>query len=137
MELDETDLKLVDFLRKDSSISYTELAKQLDISDVAIKKRVDKLLANNVIKNFTINVNYRELGKPIHAFLFVKCVPREADKLNESFKAPDILRVMPTIGEYDYIVEVATKSVEDLRAVAEDKIGGVRGVLQVRTVIVV
>jgi len=138
MDLDETDVKLIDFLTKDSSISYTELAKQLDISDVAIKKRIDKLLSNKVIERFSLEVNYKEMGRPVHAFMLLKCIPSESDRLKQNISVnSEILRIMPTIGEYDYMIEVVTKDVESLRKIAEEQVGSIRGVIQVRTVLVV
>ena len=70
MQLDSTDIKLIEFLKKDSRISYTELAKELDLSDVAIKKRIDKLISNKIIQNFTINLNTKVLTSQFMLFCF-------------------------------------------------------------------
>ncbi|NYZ80056.1 Lrp/AsnC family transcriptional regulator [Candidatus Micrarchaeota archaeon] len=138
MDTDGTDEKILEALKQDSRISYTDLAKDLDLSDVAVKKRIDKLTSGKVIKNFTINLDYKQINKPVHAFILVKCVPSDAEKFREFVKEnTEIIRVLPSIGEYDYIIEAATKDVESLRKLAEENLGNVRGVLQVRTLLVV
>ncbi|MEM0372316.1 MAG: Lrp/AsnC family transcriptional regulator [archaeon] len=137
MEIDSTDEKILEVLKRDSRISYTDLAKELGLSDVAVKKRVDKLSSAKVIRNFTVNLDYKQINRPVHAFILLKCVPSEAEKFSEFVREnTEIIRVMPTIGEYDYMVEVATKDVESLRKLAEESLGNVRGVLQVRTLLV-
>lgn len=137
MDTDATDDKILEALKRDSRISYTDLAKELDLSDVAVKKRIDKLTSGKVIKNFTINLDYKQVNKPVHAFVLVKCVPSDAEKFKDAVKeSSEIIRVMPTIGEFDYMIEAATKDVESLRKLAEENLGNVRGVLQVRTLLV-
>lgn len=138
MELDDTDIKLIGTLRKDARISYTELSKELNLSDVAIKKRIDKLISNKVIENFTINLNLKNINKPIHAFFFLKCTPSESERIKEHIKEnAEILKIFSTLGEYDFMIEVATRDVEQLRKIAEENIGSIRGVNQVRTLVVV
>lgn len=138
MELDETDSDIIEALKKDARISYTDLAKELKMSDVAVKKRIDKLISTKVIKNFTINLDYKAIDRPINAFLLLKCIPNESDKIKERIRqSSEIISIMPTIGQYDYIIETATKDVNELRKLAEETIGNIKGVLQVRTIIVV
>ncbi len=60
--LDEKDLKILEELRKNSRISYTELAKIVELSDVAVIKRIKKLEEKGVIRGYTIIVDPRKIG---------------------------------------------------------------------------
>jgi DNA-binding Lrp family transcriptional regulator len=50
MKLSQTDFRLIQSLRHDSRRAYSELADDLDISVKTVKRRIEKLSKNNVIK---------------------------------------------------------------------------------------
>ncbi len=60
--IDEKDLKIIKLLQENSRIPYTELAKRVGISDVAIIKRIKKLEKQGVIKKYTIVIDPKKLG---------------------------------------------------------------------------
>lgn len=136
--MDDTDKKILSELEKDSRASYTDLAKKLDLSDVAIKKRIDRLFKNGVIKSFSIALDQAKLGRGLHAFLLVKATPAETNKASaELAKIDGVMRVMPVVGAFDLLVEVACKDVEQLHSLTEERVGSLRGILEVRPLIIV
>ena len=136
MELNETDLKIIKLLKKDSRISYTDLGKKLDLSDVAVKKRIDKLVSQGVIKNFSINISNEKIGKKINAFLLVNCAPEDVEKAIQKFeKIPETESISKTIGEYDLIVELLCKDITDLKNIVEDKFSSMKGVNSINALI--
>ncbi|MEB3772596.1 MAG: AsnC family transcriptional regulator, partial [Desulfurococcales archaeon] len=60
--IDEKDKVIVDMLRENARVSYSEIARKLGISEVAVMKRVKKLEASGVIKKYTVIVDYKKLG---------------------------------------------------------------------------
>ncbi len=60
--IDEKDLKIIKLLQENSRIPYTELAKKVGISDVAVIKRIKKLEKQGVIKKYTIVIDPKKLG---------------------------------------------------------------------------
>jgi len=125
-------------LKEDSRASYTDLAKELSISDVAVKKRIDKLTSQGIIENFSINLDYKKLGKPLRAFMLLKCIPNESDRVKKHLvKNQDVLQILPTLGTYDFLIEAISEDVEKLRALAEEGIGNIKGVTEIRTLVVV
>jgi len=59
--LDEKDLKILRRMAENARITFTELAKEVGLSDVAVIKRV-KRLEGGIIKRYTISVDPRKLG---------------------------------------------------------------------------
>ena len=135
-QLDETDRKLLDELRKDSRVSYTDLAKKFDMSDVAIKKRVDKLVEQGIIRNFSVTIDEKKLGRPLHAFMLLRSTPGETIALSEELrKTEGIVQIFPTLGPFDLIVEASCASMDELRLLSEERIGNLKGVIEVRTLV--
>jgi len=60
--IDEKDLKIIKLLQENSRMPYTELAKKVGISDVAVIKRIKKLEKQGVIKKYTIVIDPKKLG---------------------------------------------------------------------------
>ncbi len=136
MELNETDLKIISFLKKDSRISYTDLGKKLDLSDVAVKKRIDKLVSQGVIKNFSINIDNEKIGKKINAVLLVNCVPEDISKVIQKFeKIQQVEKINKAIGEYDLIIELLCKDINELKEIVEEKFTSLKGVNSINTLI--
>lgn len=138
MDLDKTDKRILEELEKNARISYTKLSKKLKLSDVAVKKRVDRLLKNGVIERFSIDIDHKKLNKPFHAFLLIKCSPSEAGEIKENLKASDnILNIHPLLGPYDFLLELVCRDIDELKLLTEENIGTLRGVTEVRTLVVV
>jgi len=136
MELNETDLKIISLLKKDSRTSYTDLGKKLELSDVAIKKRIDKLVSLGVIKNFSINIDNEKIGKKISAFLLINCAPEDVEKIIQKFeKIPETETINKTIGEYDLVVTLLCKNIDELKEIVEEKFSSLKGVNSINTLI--
>jgi len=60
--IDEKDLKILEILRKNSRTPYSEIAKIVGISDVAVIKRIRKLEQLGLIRKYTIIIDPKKLG---------------------------------------------------------------------------
>lgn len=80
MKLDEIDNKILSILLENARISYTDLAKVIGISRVAVQNRVQSLINDNVIEKFTAVINPIKVGIEVSAFFDVGVEP---EKLNE------------------------------------------------------
>jgi Lrp/AsnC family transcriptional regulator, leucine-responsive regulatory protein len=75
MKIDDTDRKILNLLTKNGRISYVDISKELKISRVSIRDRVENLLNNGVIEKFSVVINSEKVGKKVSAFFEVDCHP--------------------------------------------------------------
>jgi DNA-binding Lrp family transcriptional regulator len=135
--VDESDLKIIDSLVKNARISFKDLSKQLNISDVAVKKRIDKLVKEGYIRKFTVEVDNKKLGKGVCAFLLIKSEANHTKDLAEELsRLKGVDSVYTTMGEYEIILGVHVSGIDELRKLAEDKIAIMPGLIEVKTNIV-
>ncbi len=133
--LDSVDKKIIEILKENSRISYTELAKALGLSDVGVKKRVEKLVSDKVIKKFTIEINYEKLGKPITALVLIR--GKLDDQLvSEIVSHPEVIEHYKTLGEYDLVLKVVMESITSLQDFVQKFIGGKEEITEIRTLVV-
>ena len=71
-KLDKIDLEIIDWLRKDGRISYSSLAKEVGLTSAAVGQRVQKMLQDEIILGFGVQLNREKLGVTIQAILNLK-----------------------------------------------------------------
>ncbi|MBD2844652.1 Lrp/AsnC family transcriptional regulator [Paenibacillus sp. IB182496] len=85
--LDDIDRRLLSALNANSRTSYTELAKEVGLSRVAVQGRVTALQESGVIERFACIINPEKLGITVSAFFNVEAEPASlmeiADRLAE------------------------------------------------------
>lgn len=129
--MEATDRRIVDLLRQDGRLSYTDLGKALGLSTSAAHQRVRRLEERGVITGYTARVDAAKMGIPITAFISVTPVdPAAPDDV------PDRLRELSEIeacysvaGDESYILKVRVGSPAGL----EDLIGRIRAAAAVST----
>lgn len=87
VHIDEIDRKIIFALHYNGRISYTDLAKDIGLSRVAVQARINTLMDNGVIERFTAVINPERIGITVSAFFNVEVEPKylieAADKLAE------------------------------------------------------
>lgn len=118
--MDEIDRKILQILSVNSGATATEMMSQVNLSIPAINKRIQKLCNSGVIRQFTILVDPKKMGRPITAFILIVLQQgSNLDSLMEYIrKDADILECYAVTGEYDYLLKVCASDVEML----EDKL---------------
>ncbi len=81
IKLTNNERKTLKLLIFNSRMSDSEIAEQLHISSVAVGK-IRKKLEKTVIKRYSLQVNYEELGIKVFAFAFAK-ITKEGEELGE------------------------------------------------------
>lgn len=114
-ELDKTDLAIIRILQEDGRAAFTTIAKQLDISEGAVRNRVGQLIDAKVLRVIGV-ANPMALGYVAHAMLGLKVAPgHDPEKVANYFGDRDeVTYVMFVGGRYDLLVEVICKRHEDL-----------------------
>lgn len=133
-EIDENDIKILEILRKNARTPYTSIAKELGISEAAVRKRISKLEKNGIIKRFTIDY---ELSSEIRAIVMVKSTPQiptpEISKKIISIQGVEV--VYETTGDYDIIAIIRGNSIASINKTI-DEIRSVQGVVSTNSTIV-
>src|SRR5205809_3026170 len=71
--LDNTDERILAELAEDARATYAEIGEKVNLSAPAVKRRVDRMLDNGVIKGFTAVIDHNALGWKTEAYVQVFC----------------------------------------------------------------
>jgi len=128
--MDEIDRIIIDNLLTNARISKAVLARKLNITETAIRKRLKKLESSGTIVGYKAIVDY-EKAELVASITGVDFEPEKLWKVIEYLKALDEVKmIFLTSGDHMMMVEIAVKSVDKLKEVHE-KIGSYDGVVRV------
>lgn len=108
MRLDDIDRSILAHLTEDGRLSYAALGHRIGLSTPATKRRVDRLVADGVIRGFTADVDPGALGWTIEAFVELYCEGRvPPEKMSEMVHSiPEVVDAYTVTGDADGIVVV-------------------------------
>ncbi len=127
--MDERDKKIIELLRENSRLPYTEIAKKLGVTEATIRKRISELENSGVIKKYTIEVDPEKLGYKTITILGLDAEPRYLlDVAKKLAEMEEVQWVATSTGDHMIMCEIWTKDGEELFSLITKKIGKFRGV---------
>ena len=137
LNLDKLDLQIIHAMMDDAGISYADLGKALFVSGGTIHVRIKKLQEAGIVKGTKLNVDLKELGYDVIAFIGIYL---EKSSLYDSVakelrKIPQIVRLNYTTGNYSMFAEIVCKDINQLRYVLHDELQKIRGIERTETFI--
>ncbi len=133
--MDQIDEEILKILMENSRRPYVEIAKELNLSEGTIRKRIKKMLSLGIIHKFTIILN------PKKANIFISYTGIDTDSeylikvIEELKKIKEIRRIFLTSGDHNLVTEIIADSLEKLKEIHK-KIEELKGVKRVCPAIV-
>jgi len=135
-ELDEKDLKILKILSKNARAPFSEIAREVELSDVAVMKRVRKLEQLGVIKRYTIVVDPRKLGYRSVSITGIDVEPEYLFSVVDKLKTmPNVKFLAITSGDHSIMTIIWAKDSEEISKIHEE-LSKIRGVKRVCPAIV-
>jgi Lrp/AsnC family leucine-responsive transcriptional regulator len=117
--MDSIDKKLLILLQKDSKKTTKELSLILNLSVTAVYERIKKLEREGIIKNYVALINRSKVGKSFIVFCHIKLIQHTREFLtkfeSQVVKLSEILECHHVSGDYDYILKIAVRDMEEYR----------------------
>jgi DNA-binding Lrp family transcriptional regulator len=115
--LDNVDKRLVSLLQEDGRKSLSEIGKKLEMSHVAVSKRLDKLVKEDKVQ-VTAGVNAEELDVKL-LFMGLEVDNIEvAERIREKYQhCPRLLMLAPVTGSYNLMAVMAAEDTWSLQSI--------------------
>ncbi len=118
--VDETDRRILRHLVLDARQPIVKLAQKLGLSESSVRHRINRLVKHHIIRRFSVQLDYNQVGCPIMGIIGVKVggkpAPEAAEKLQQIDEIVDIYTVT---GEFDLLLRVICTEIEELEDVVE------------------
>jgi Lrp/AsnC family transcriptional regulator, leucine-responsive regulatory protein len=136
--IDEIDVKILTILQGNARTSNAEIARQVGLVPSAVLERIRKLEERNMIRSYGAQMNAKDLGLGLLAFIFVRTeeIKGEDEADRKLAEIPEVLEVHHIAGEDCFLVKVRTANTEELGQLLREKIAAIKSVRTTRTTIV-
>jgi DNA-binding Lrp family transcriptional regulator len=134
---DKTDERIVALLRENARRSYEDIGKHVSLSAPAVKRRVDRLEAEGVIRGYTATIEPTAFGWHSHAFVELFCEGRMsgAEVSAAVAKYPEVEGAYTVAGAPSAILHVRATDTQHLEQALE-RIRETPGVTRTQTQVV-
>jgi Lrp/AsnC family transcriptional regulator, leucine-responsive regulatory protein len=124
MTLDRIDIAILETLQKEGRISNSALAEKVGLSQSACSRRLDNLEREGVIRGFHARLSNTALGYRMTALVHIS-LSGQFEKTLSEFEAaikrcPNVLSCHLMSGEYDYILRIAARDLEDYERIHKE-----------------
>jgi Lrp/AsnC family leucine-responsive transcriptional regulator len=119
MQLDVVDKKLLSLLQQDTKKTTKALSLKLNLSVTAVYERIKKLEREGIINNYVALLNRNKIDKSFVVFCHIKLIQHSKDFLtkfeSEVTQLDEVLECFHVSGDYDYILKICLKDMEEYR----------------------
>lgn len=137
MPLDRIDIAILDALQQDGRISNAALAEKAGLSQSACSRRLDNLEKSGVIKGYHAELSNAALGHKMTVIVHISLTGQFEKTLSEFESAvkrcPNVLSCHLMSGEYDYILRIAARDLEDYERIHKEWLTGMPHVIKINS----
>ncbi len=135
--MDLIDLRILQALQVDSSLSNVELARRIHLSPSPCLARVRNLEESGVIQRYVALVNPKAVGLHLSVFISIslKQQSKQALELFEGriIEQPEVMECYLMTGDADYLLRVVVPDIQSLERFILDQLSPIPGVDKIRS----
>ena len=121
--IDDVDRAILYALQDDArNASSGDIAERTGTSDSTVRKRIQRLEDDGVIKGYGARVDYQRSGHPLRMLLFcTAAIPERGDRVEEILEIDGVVSVQELVtGDRNLLVTAVGESDEDITPVARE-----------------
>jgi len=120
-DLSDLDWDILKELSKDGRLSFRSLSETFDKSPVTIKRHIEFLEDEGIIKGYGITIDYEKLGYEIIAVIELTISKGKMLEVEEDIaKNPNVFGVYDITGEYDALITARFRTRNELSQLVKE-----------------
>ncbi|MEF8788650.1 MAG: winged helix-turn-helix transcriptional regulator [Haloarculaceae archaeon] len=122
-EIDDVDRAVLHALQEDArNTSSGDIAERTGTSDSTVRKRIQRLESDGIIKGYRAEVDYQRSGYPLRMLLFcTAAIPERGDLVPRILEIDGVVSVQELVtGERNLLVTAVGRSDSDITPVAQE-----------------
>jgi Lrp/AsnC family leucine-responsive transcriptional regulator len=137
MKMDSTDLRILDELQRDASLSNVELARRVHLSPSPCLARVKALESSGVIRQYVALTHAPALGLGLSVFINVSLKSQNKQALAEFERRiaehDEVMECYLMTGDSDYLIRVALRDLAALEKFILEQLTPIPGIDKIRS----
>ena len=129
VQLDNTDVQIIEQLQEDGRVAYKEIARRVGVSIPTVRTRINKLVELGVIKKFTVIVNPDRIYGKVRGIALIQVQPADVeDALAKLAEMQGVREIYATAGTSPIAVKVEAQNLDELGELTSGRLAEIRGV---------
>ena len=132
METDAIDNRILSILQADGRISDQDLAERVGLSPSPCLRRVKALENRGIVQRYVALVDPSAVGQGLRAVVQVRLDRQTTDSVarfeKEILKYPQVLECYLIAGDWDYVLRVVARDLDEFRGFCVNRLAKIAGV---------
>ena len=137
IQLDATDLRILDLLQRNSKLTTKEIAAQIGMTTTPVFERIKRLEKKGYVDKYIALLNREKLGLTLLAFVNVSLKEHNTvylEKFVESvISLPEVMECYHVAGLFDYLLKVIVKDMGEYQHFVSKKLAGLDNIGKVQS----
>jgi DNA-binding Lrp family transcriptional regulator len=142
--MDQKDEQIIDILKENSKLSSQQISKRTSIPITTVHNRIKKLEKEGVIKNYTVVLDNKKIGKLVSAYILItvdykllKDIKKTQHDLIVKLKNhPAVEEAATVTGGTDQLIKLRVKDITELNDVITRFVRNLEGVDRTQTLVI-
>ena len=130
--LDDTGKRIIELLQGDGRMSYSAIAKDVGLSEAAVRHRVQKLIEGGVVQIVAVT-DPIQMGFARQAMIGIKVTGNVQEVAAELGAMDELDYIVITTGRFDILAELVAESDEELLDIISRRVSMIEGVITTET----
>jgi DNA-binding Lrp family transcriptional regulator len=140
-ELDATDRRILRELQRDGAIRNDVLAERVGLSPSPTLRRVKALEKGGYVRSYVALLDPDRLGLGVRVLIELRLTAQDRDALDRFEKKvtaiPEVIECMTVLGDWDYVLTVVARDIEDYQRILLDRFAKLPGVANYKSTLIV
>ena len=134
-EVDSLDRAIIAELQRDGRVSFRAIGRKLNIPEATVRFRTNRLQEARVI-SVTAFADPQRLGYGILASMFLRVAAASRGAVIDELRTwEEVMHLSSCAGRADLMLQVVSRSLEELEVIIADRLAKLDGVLEVETLV--
>ncbi|WP_029059589.1 Lrp/AsnC family transcriptional regulator [Stappia stellulata] len=138
--LDETDLKILRVLQLDGSLSVSEVAERVGLSQSPCSRRINRMQEDGVITGRSVLLDRRKLGFDATILVRIKLSGHGRQSISvfqeAAMRIPEVQVVQLMLGEFDFNLRVVVRDMDHFQTLLRDKLVMLPGLHEIQSTVI-
>ncbi len=130
--LDSTAKRIIELLQDNGRLPYSAIAKEVELSEAAVRHRVQRLIESGVIQIVAVT-DALQMGFARQAMLGIKVNGRVQEVAAKLAEIDQLDYIVITTGRFDILAEVVAESDDELLDIVSRRVCDIEGVTNTET----
>lgn len=136
--MDQKDQVILDYLMERGRDKIADISRKVDIPRITVYERIKSMEERGIIRKFTVIPDYKQIGLPVVAFVFIQYDPKSGRSQREVALEISHLKFVYEVhivaGQWDMLIKVRVPDNDGLGNLVLDKLRAIRGIEKTETI---